>query len=367
MLREMKQQINAILYHAGIPIPEADKREVYNSDVPGDIHQLVKNYLSKQGIDGQSKTPSECAHVIQKNLLMPFAMTSGDLLTDTITGAINQAVTIGQAYSPSTYRAFCGEAICRDVRDFQDISYCGFGDLRIVKEAYPVEFQNIQAKSEKATVEMRGGRILFSMQNLINNRFDKVVDAAYRTGQAVESSINRSVFEKLVENAETQEDGEAFFSAAHDNLESTGCAPSTSVVAAACGKMAGHTYLDGTKTNVLPAYLAASPGLREKVEITLGNAACVGSYVLALNKGAYARNEILPVYDCNIPEGSWYLFADPRILAAVKVVLMKGFESPKMLIERTHTGEALGVDFQIYMPWGVCLSEWRGAYYNPGA
>ena len=234
------------------------------------------------------------------------------------------------------------------------------------------------ASDETFTNRARTYAVKFGLdrQMLINDDLGAFMAIPKRLGQAAARTLGKRVWAAILGNANSG-DGNAFFSAAHNNLI-TGADYALGVdgLSYARAVFAKQTDQNGDAIDVLPAFLAAPPELSAMAEM-LYSATYVNETTTA-NKARPNQNpnagKVEPVISAQLSNEkntgysstAYYLFADPNVIPAVQVAYLNGVKVPK--IEQGDLDfDRLGIGFRAYFDYGVALVDYRGALKVTGA
>ena len=220
--------------------------------------------------------------------------------------------------------------------------------------------------------------IMFALtrEMIINDDLGALNDIPTQIGVGAGEAIADAIWSLVLANP-TQADGQAFYSAAHNNYL-TGASNALSID----GLTAGVTqFMKQTKPNgrplaVAPRYLLVPPELAVKAN-TLMNAQVVnettstGKMSPNINPHAGRCEVVVSEYLSNssytgYSATGWYLFADPARIPSFEIAFLNGIDRPT--IERADADfDTLGVQFRGYIDFGVKEQDWRGSVFVTGA
>ena len=220
--------------------------------------------------------------------------------------------------------------------------------------------------------------IMFALtrEMIINDDLGALNDIPTQIGVGAGEAIADAIWSLVLANP-TQADGQAFYSAAHNNYL-TGASNALSID----GLTAGVTqFMKQTKPNgrplaVAPRYLLVPPELAVKAN-TLMNAQVVnettstGKMSPNINPHAGRCEVVVSEYLSNssytgYSATGWYLFADPARIPSFEIAFLNGIDRPT--IERADADfDTLGVQFRGYIDFGVKEQDWRGSVCVTGA
>lgn len=266
-----------------------------------------------------------------------------------------------------TWSQFCATDSVSDFRDWKRIDTGTISSLDVVNELG--EFTNLaipDGQAEHISVKTRGNIVTISRQAIINDDLSYFNRISNMLGRAAARSIERDVYALLTANP-TMDDGNALFSSAHANYDSSGNAIGISSLGDARNAMmsqmdlSGNDYIDGNKPVVLLCPLSKGQLARETILSVYDPET---SNKLQRRNDAY--NIVSTIIDSPRLSGNgWYIFADPRSNPVIEVAFLNGNRSPYL---ETETGfDVDGTRYKVRFDYGVGAIGYRGAYHNVGA
>jgi phage major head subunit gpT-like protein len=174
---------------------------------------------------------------------------------------------------------------------------------------------------------------------------------------------------------ETMRDTKAVFHADHNNLMTSGGAPSVATLNAAFALMQKQTGLDGSILNVSPQFILAGPELRATIDALLNstsdpaasNSAVRNSFQGALTplispyiSTAFTFDGVTYAADTN----RWYLAASPSSIDTIEMSFLNGVNAPTL--EEKDGWDTLGMEWRAYYDVGAKTLEHRGLLKNDG-
>jgi hypothetical protein len=214
---------------------------------------------------------------------------------------------------------------------------------------------------------------LFSLtrQMIINDDLSAFTAIPQAFGMGSAEAVNIAVWTLILSNPDS------FFHADNGNLL-TGAGSALSVAGLTAAEL---SFLNQTKPNGTPLGIPASriltpnalkvtaEQLMTSVKLAMTTTANVGQPDTNPHAGkftpstsAYLSNSTITGYSAT----AWYLFVDPKILAAVEVAFLNGVQRPT--VERAEADfNTLGMQFRGYFDFGVAMQDPRAAQKNDGA
>lgn len=253
-----------------------------------------------------------------------------------------------------------------DVPDFkQGVAAHMKSGGRLKKVAENGELKEIEfgENGEVFKLETYGAKLRVTRQMLINDdlgAFKKFFD---EFGYMARRSANGIVYDLLQSKGDfanyKMSDGKAIFDVAHNNVDTTGAAISTTTLTAARTKM--RRQKDGDiALNIAPKFMIVSPE-NETNALQLLNSESDPS---ANNSGVVNvhRNTLDVIVDSELDAAPWYLTASRR---TIKVLYLQG--TNRKPIVRESDRDLSGVTFECVFDFGVYAEDFRGLYKNNGA
>lgn len=269
----------------------------------------------------------------------------------------------------SSYRAaespLKSVAVQRNLPDFREATAIGTGGLPVLKkvtEAGEIKHVTIGESGEKFKLDTYASIFGLTRQVLINDRFGVLGDFARNAGNAAAATERELLLSVMLEGAGTgpvMSDGKALFHADHANL-GIAAAPDVDELSAARLAMRLQTGIDGgTRISVAPKYLVVAADLETKGEQLL--AALAAAKVDDTNPFS---GKLTLLVEPGLPEGAWYLFADPSQVPTLAYGYLSSAPGPQLA---SRDGwDVLGREWRVVLDFGAGAIDWRGAYRNPG-
>lgn len=287
--------------------------------------------------------------------------------------AIRKAYVQGHNTAPVTFDRFTRKGSLNDFKTATHNYVAGPGaEFLLVPEGGELQ-HDTPSDALKPTKKLAtyGRQFTMTREAFINDDIGFLATMPARYAAAARKTINSQVFSIMYNNS-TIYDGTALFSAAHKNLLTTGSAPSIDVVQKMILALGTQTDEFGQAAIIRPAYIVCPVGYGfDLYKIFHSATVQTTSNTQAANALAnYAsRIEIVEDPTLNALAGSsacpWFLVADKGDSEFIEVDYLNGNEIPT--IRRMETPGQLGFVWDVYLDWGVTVTDFRGAVRNPGA
>jgi len=227
--------------------------------------------------------------------------------------------------------------------------------LELVNEGGEITFGSIEGKalaSYKLGSYAKGFSISF--QTLVNDDVGALSD--------ISEKIARGARAWFIANPKLA-DNKSVFHSDHNNVASTGTAPTDAAIAAA--KLAIRKQVDasGNPIGATPRYLLISARDEVVVDKLLAQL-----YPTSSTEAETAARGLVPLVEPRFDlrnHNAWYLFCDPSDAPVFEYAELQGYEGPR--VESRPGWNTLGTEFRVVWHCGAGAIDHRGAFKNPGA
>lgn len=337
------------------------------------LSEMAGACCESMGLNVRDMTVAERASKALSRNLVRNAQTTSDFPV-ILENTMHKLVLMGFNGTPAKWQRFCKIGDVSDFRAWNRIVPGLIGNLDTVNEQGEYLDKVIPDGQKNAVTATRKGNIIhISVETIVNDDTGYINDMAMGLGMAGQRTIDRAVFALLASNSyagPTMSDGNALFSAAHNNLlaSGSGTAPSVTSLDVARVAMAGQV----------------APGAdAEPLDITPGVAVCataLGGDMRVINEAQYDPDTASKLQKPNKVRGlvadivdsprvgvatAWWLFGDPAVHPVIEVVFLNGQREPRLVEEENFRTSGLAVKAEL--PFGVGAVDWRGGYFNYGA
>lgn len=296
----------------------------------------------------------------------PFGQSTSDfpvILENTMHKLLQEGFT-AQAM---TWDRFCRVGDVSDFRAWKRLVPGMIGNLDTVTEEG--EYQNKalpDAASNSITAVRRGNIVSVTPEVIINDDIGYIQTLLQGLGLAGNRAIERAVYALIVANP-TMSDGNALWSAAHNNLQTTGAAPTAALLDAAASAMRLQTApgSDAEPLDIRPYAVVAHSNFEGTLR-TIVSAQYDPDTANKLQKPNVAFNIVREIVTSpRLGTAPWYLFADPAVNPVIEVVFLNGQRAPRLTQDENFRSG--GLSWRVELPFGVGAIDWRGTYQNDGA
>jgi len=235
--------------------------------------------------------------------------------------------------------------------------------LELVNEAGEITFGSLEGKqlaSYKLASYAKGFSISF--QTLTNDDIGALSDLSAKITRGARAWFEGFLADTIISNPKLAEN-KSVFHADHNNLASTGTAPSDSAIAA--GKLAIRRQVDasGNPIGATPRYIVVGAQNEVVVDKLLS-----ALYPTSSTQAETAARGLIPLVEPRFDlrnHTAWYLFCSPDEAATFEYSELQGYEGPR--VESRPGWTSLGAEFRVTWHIGAGAIDHRGAFKNPGA
>jgi len=215
-------------------------------------------------------------------------------------------------------------------------------------------------------VRTYGKKVGISRQMLINDDIGQFAKLAAGYANSAARQINRDAYALLTSNPTLEIDGKKLFVADHKNVATAG-APGTATIAQMRKLMRLQKGVDGkTVLNLSPMFLIVPAELEiaaRQFMVSVSDPAQNNPGVANVLRGSL---EIIVDAELDAVSGkAFYIAAGPMDTDGIGVDFLNG--QNQINVRRGEVMGQLGMQWDIYIDYGVYVGDWRGMVYNQGA
>lgn len=228
------------------------------------------------------------------------------------------------------------------------------------------------AKLPQRKLKTYGRQFTLSRKAFIDDDIGLITSIPARYAAAARKTINKQVFQILINNPAVY-DGAALFGSAHKNLLKTGTGVTQEAMQTMIMALANQKDQFGESIIINPETLVVPSGLSFDM-YTLFNSQTINTAgnTQAVNPLYKYRESLKVVEDPTINAlcgglGNvmpWFLIGAASDTDFIEVDYLNGQEIPT--IRRMEQAGQLGFVWDIYLDWGISVMDYRGAVKNPG-
>lgn len=361
----------ALEIRAGLETDQETIRKERNSEFMSmSLLELGKHCMAMEG-----KRVGGDRHAIAMQILGASGPGQGtDHFPAILENIANKSVMAGYMASNETWNAWTVPGVLNDYRPASRVNKSLFDLLDKMEEF--AAFKHGRFADVKQSIQgfLHGKSFSLSMQSLVNDDLGMLGNDAQRWGDSAAKTIGNAVF-LLISQAGTggygqvmDEDGTVAFHADHANLIDTGsgAVPDKTTISAGRTAMITQTDPNNQMIAMAPRYLIHGTELTMDVFQLLNSQ----NLITGADGTEGERNAVQSLGLAGVEEHridgfvstAWYLAGGAN---TVEVAFVGGQSNPR--VERMAPGEIPGVTWQISIPFGVALLDWRSMYLNYGA
>ena len=284
------------------------------------------------------------------------AMTTGNF-TELLNDTVRASMLTGYNEAQTTFEAFTTVGSLNDFKIDKRYILNGADEPELIPENG--EFKHAEIGSNMVTVSLTTDGIAFAYtrQLFINDDMGVLTTLPSKFAAGFKRKINRLSYEALTGIA---------YNAKNGNLVTVGAAPSTQSLSAARQLLRKQKDMSGKyKLNLTPALLIV-PTKHETIanQLIRSDADPNGAH-----SGIYNafRNSMSVVVDSaldDIDEDAWYIGATKGQVAGIEINYLRGNQTP--VLESKTAWDTLGMNFRMYLDFGIKALDYRGFVKNAG-
>lgn len=359
---------DALVMRSGISIenPAEGARELMGMS----LRDLAIECFAAEGQTGLNRRTSEELY----NLAMRQYFNPTAAFPTILDNAINKAYVEGHKKVAVTFDQWTKKGSLKDFKTHDNNYLAGpAGEFLEVPEGAELKHDVFgDEKLPTRKLKTYGRQFTLTRQAFINDDIDLVTRVPAKYAASARKTINKQVYQILVNNPAIY-DGTELFSQAHGNLVTTGTGITQASMQAMI--MALQNQLDqfGDAIIIRPATIIVPAGMAFDI-YTLFNSPTINTEgnTQAVNPLYRYAQQINVIEDptINVLCGGfgkampWFLLGAKDDTDFIEVDYLNGQEIPT--IRRMETPGTLGFVWDIYLDWGISVMDYRGAIKNPG-
>ena len=325
--------------------------------------ELARHYLNHIGFDTRGMNRLS---IVGEAFVRSPGMHGTSDFANILANVSNAALLMGYNEAPETWAEWCRKGNLTDFKQANRVNLSEFGDLELVSENGEYKHGSVSDSAETIQLAKYGKLFSITREALINDDLDALGRIPASMGRAAARKVGDIAYGVLTANA-NMADGQALFSAAHSNIQTTGAAPSVITVDAARVAMATQTGPKGATLNIRPAHLIVPVALQ-------GTAAALmaAQYDPAGTAGTLTPNTVQGmmnvISDARLDADSavkWYMSANSNQGDTVEVAFLDGNETPWM--EQVNEFTRDGITHKVRIEAAAAALDHRSMYHNDGA
>ena len=291
--------------------------------------------------------------------LIREALTGTGAFPNILAATVNKAASTAYVAAPTTFESFTSEGAMSDFKPTKSVRISEAGELVEIRENGEFKHDELTDDGVDKVLATYGRSFSLTRQAIINDDLGMLTKIPQSYAAAARRGLNRLVYQMLADAKN--------YDAKKGNKAAAGS--ELSVASLSEGRKAMRTQKNirnkeilniAPKFLIVPAALetAANQLLHSLSDPSQTNAAVVNPFSNSLQIICDAELDA-------ISETAWYLAAAPGVgVDTIEVSYLNGNKAP--MIESRPSWERLGMEFRIYMDYGVTVLDHKGLYLNEG-
>lgn len=250
--------------------------------------------------------------------------------------------------------------------DYREVSRPQFSDapkLDRVLEGGEYTYGTVGDQGEKYRLFKYGKVVSISREAIVNDDLNALGRLPAMMGAAA-AQLESSLFWSTITGNQTMSDGNALFSAEHNNLEASGSVIDIASIGDGRAAMHRQQTEQGHFLHASPAFLVVPTAIETRAEQFV-SPSVIASEPGAINPFAGRLQVVSEPRLDTASATAWYLWADPNMIDTVEYAFLQGEEGPQ--IQRRENFNTDGLDLKVRHSFAARAIDWRGMFRNDGA
>ncbi|MFR4983118.1 MAG: prohead protease/major capsid protein fusion protein [Clostridium neonatale] len=322
------------------------------------LRDLAIECLQRSGVTNAQRLNNE--------ELFKRALSPDSQFASILDSSVNKSMATAYKVANTTYRAWTGIGSNTDFKDATVYQISEAGELEKMTQTGEFKFDEMKDQGVKKSIATFGRTFGITRQALINDDIDVLTKIPSAYVRAADRGVNKLVYKTLRDNAKIY-DGKELFHASHNNIGKAG-AMSDVTLSELRTNMRKQKNLRGKETlNISPQFLIVPAGLETTAMKFLNSTALPDQDNAGVTN--IWRNSFDLVVDAELDPISgalpYYVAANPADIDTIEVTYLNGDDMPKL--ESRLGFDFLGIEYRIYIDYGVSVLDYRGLGMNQGA
>lgn len=331
--------------------------------------RMAEESLIRSGVSTAGYNPREIANLaLGKKVRGLHHTTDFPLL---LMSTVNRTLLAQYAIQERTFMSWARRSTINDFRPITRVRLSEIlGNLEEVKEGAEYKYGSFSESGESYKLAKYGKIIGITWEAIVNDdlsAFDRIPQAFAVKAAQLQSDIVYSMI--LANGFAIMSDGNALFSAAHNNFVGTaasqtagGTALSEAALTTAYISFRTQKGSDGSFLNLRPKFLIVGP----KNEFLAQKLTSVNfTATKQADTPVGSLTGLTLVVDARIQNYEWFLSADPAQIDTVEYAFLAGEE--ELFIEERDGFNVDGIEVKARVVFAAKGLDWRGLYRNNGA
>lgn len=314
------------------------------------LRDIAVESLTRSGVSTRGMTADE--------VFTRAAHTTSDFPL-VVSNAMNKVALETYRAAESPLKTLCRQRTLPNFKPSTAIRLGELGRLEELAENGEITHTSRAENGETLRLKTFARGVTVSRNLMIDDDLGLLGDMTAALGEAA-AQTEADILVDLITGNPNLSDGTAVFHASRGNVGSA-AAPSVASLTAAREAMRTRTGLDGkTIISATPRFVLVGADLETLAEQVLAS--------IQPNKTDDVNpfgGRLALLVEPRLPEGTWYVFADPARLAAMHYAYLSSAQGVQ--IQRTEAWDTLGMKFRAFLDFGAGWLDWRGTHRIPGA
>ncbi len=298
--------------------------------------------------------------------LFKRALSPDSQFASILDSSVNKSMATAYKVANTTYRAWTGIGSNTDFKDATVYQISEAGELEKMTQTGEFKFDEMKDQGVKKSIATFGKTFGITRQALINDDIDVLTKIPAAYVRAADRGVNKLVYKNLKDNVKIY-DGKELFHTTHNNIGTAG-AMSDATLSQLRTNMRKQKNLRGKETlNITPQFLIVPAGLETTAMKFLNSTALPDQDNAGVSN--IWRNSFDLVVDAELDPTTgalpYYVAANPADIDTIEVTYLNGDDMPKL--ESRLGFDFLGIEYRIYIDYGVTILDYRGLGMNAGA
>jgi HK97 family phage prohead protease len=314
------------------------------------LRDIAVESLTRSGVSTRGMTADE--------VFTRAAHTTSDFPL-VVSNAMNKVALETYRAAESPLKTLCRQRTLPNFKPSTAIRLGELGRLEELAENGEITHTSRAENGETLRLKTFARGVTVSRNLMIDDDLGLLGDMTAALGEAA-AQTEADILVDLITSNPNLSDGTAVFHASRGNVGSA-AAPSVASLTTARESMRTRTGLDGkTIISATPRFVLVGADLETLAEQVLAS--------IQPNKTDDVNpfgGRLTLLVEPRLPEGTWYVFADPARLAAMHYAYLSSAQGVQ--IQRTEAWDTLGMKFRAFLDFGAGWLDWRGTHRIPGA
>lgn len=303
-------------------------------------------------------------HKMDNDELFRNALTPDSQFGSILSNSVNKSMAIAYKAANTTYQLWTSIGSNPDFKGAAHYQISEAGELTKMTQNGEFKFDEVQDNGVLKSIATFGKMFGITRQAMINDDIGILTKVPEAYVRAAKRGINKLVYQMIGNNPAIY-DGQVLFHDDHKNLGTPGVI-SVTTAGEARRLMRRQTNIRGIeKLNIVPAYLITPATLETDAEKFINSTADPDSN----NSGVINpfNTKLKQITDAELDdysETAYYFAASSADVDTVEVTYLNGDDMPKL--ENRFGFDFLGIEWRIYIDYGVTVLDYRGLVKNAG-